>query len=214
MRKEEREMMVARDEAEKMKELVGEDGTKEDYDAASELRDEYLSDVIEKSPMKEAYALLGARTPLELYHLYSEEDQKILREKGFLGFDYNDPDLITNKVKDILEVANPEELTADEQEWRKGTLWFWYHHAISAAITRGNKEKAQEFSEKALEFEDRDNKITRLLYYLVHDRRKDAEEHVQMMAEENDSDAESAKELLEEFYKQNPFKDEKGEFFN
>lgn len=94
MRKEEREMIVARDEAGKIKELVGEDGTKEDYDAANVLRDEYLSEMIEKSPMKEAYALLGVRTPLELHHLYSEEDQKIIREKGFLGFDYNDPDLI------------------------------------------------------------------------------------------------------------------------
>lgn len=122
--------------------------------------------------------------------------------------------ILYSKVKEILEAASPEELTADEQEWRERTLWFWYHHAISAAIERGDKKRAQEFSEKALELEDSANNITRLLYYLVHDRRKNAEEHVKIMMEENDPDAGTAHDILEEFYKinlfLNPKKEEEG----
>ena len=119
---------------------------------------------IEKSPMKEGYVLLGARTPLELSNLYSEQDQELMK----LGeWDYNNAELITNKVKNILEKIEPETLTEDEKIWRQEILWFWYHHAISCAVGRyKNKEAAQSYAAQALEIqpEDHPNKITRLLF--------------------------------------------------
>lgn len=198
-------MYVALNEAEKMKELVGDDATKESYDAASELRDECLSEMIEKSPMKEAYILLGARSPLELYHLYCEEDQKLIKGKSFLEFNYDDPELVINKVRNIVEAADPLDLAEEERTWQKRLVWFWYHHAISAAIAHGDKEKAQEFSKKALQYEDSDNKITRLLYYLVHDMKKEAEDHLTEMKEGNDPDGETAEYLLKMFNEEYPF---------
>jgi hypothetical protein len=153
---------------------------------------------IEKSPIREAYELLGARTPLELSNLYSERDQELMKS---YEWDYNNPELITNKIKNILETIDPESLTEDEKEWRQEIIWFWYHHAISCASRRYNdKEAAQRYAVKALEMqpEDHPNKITRLLFYLVHDRVEEAEEWIAALAPD-DEEKDTAESLLHDY---------------
>jgi hypothetical protein len=122
---------------------------------------------IENSPIRKAYELLGAHTPTELSNLYSEQDQKLMHSKAW---DYRDPDLITNKIKSTLESVDPGTLTGEEQEWRNEILWFWNHHAISAAIWRyKDRDAAQRFATDAISYQSADhpNKITRLLQLLV-----------------------------------------------
>jgi hypothetical protein len=127
------------------------------------------------SPLRDVYAFLGAATPLELSQKYAEIDQRLMSEHAW---DYGDSELATNKVRLALESVDIKGLTDDEKEWRNDVLWFWYHHAISCAIGRyKDKEAAQRYAEKALEYQSADhpNKITKLLYYLVHDNPEEAE---------------------------------------
>jgi hypothetical protein len=152
---------------------------------------------IEKSPMREAYHLLGASTPLELSNKYTEEDQKLWMTQAW---DYENPDLITNKVKELVEHIDPTNLAENEREWRREIIWFWYHHAISCAIGRYKSRKdAQEFSRKALMWQDADhpNKITRLLDYLVHDDVKGAREWAHRIDEEPEKT--TAQNLLQKY---------------
>jgi len=156
----------------------------------------------EKSPLREVYLLLGAATPLELSNLYTEEDQKLMKSGSW---DYDNPGLITNKVKDLLETADTELLTEEEKEWRQEILWFWHHHAISCAVWRHqDKAKAQEYAVKALEYqpEDHPNKITRLLALLIESKVQEAEEWAAGITEEPEKS--TAMELLED-YKEKPF---------
>lgn len=132
--------------------------------------------LIKFSPIRDAYILLGAKTPLELSNLYSAEDQRLMKSHEW---DYKNPDLVINKVKNILESVDNELLTDDEQEWKTEILWFWYHHAISTAIALYKDiDSAKEFSEKALQHQsyNHPNKITRLLNLLVNDKLDEAEE--------------------------------------
>lgn len=114
--------------------------------------------------MQAAYDLLGASTPLELNQKYVQIDQ-VLFKSG--EWNYNNPALLTNQVKSILERVDTNSLTADELEWRQEILWFWYHHAISCARWKGDKEAALHFSEVALELQtdEHPNQITKLLYF-------------------------------------------------
>jgi len=165
----------------------------------------------EKSPqqesmggLKKAYELLGAKTPLELSNLYSIEDQKLMKSNNW---DYANPDLITNKVKNILESINESDLTDEEKEWRQEILWFWYHHAISCAIWRyQDKEAAKLYASRALEYqsEDHPNKVTKLLHLLVNDQFEEAEEWAQTIQEEPEKGTGS--ELLKEYKEQGFFK--------
>lgn len=151
----------------------------------------------EKSPAKEAYMLLNARKPLELSNKYDEEDQKLMRSSSW---DYNNPVLVVNKVKDILEGVNPQELTEDEREWMQEILWFWYHHAISCAIWRyKDKEKAKTYAKKALELqsEDHPNKITKLLSLLLEDKLEEARKWAETITEEPEKG--TAMSLIEEW---------------
>lgn len=154
---------------------------------------------VSKGPLREAYALLGASTPLELLNQYTKEDQKLFK----LGeWDYENPDFVTNKIKDILEVIDPNDLTEEEKTWRQEILWFWYHHAISCAIAlHKDREKAKEYTEKALELqsEDHPNKITHLLYFLANEKIEEAEEWVETISEEPEKT--TARELLDEYKK-------------
>ena len=139
---------------------------------------------VEKSPIKEAYVLLGAHTPLELSNLYTVEDQKLMKSGNW---DYGNPELITNKVKIILESIDSASLTEEEREWRQEILWFWYHHAISCAVWMyKDKEAAQKYSTSALENQPavHPNKITKLLDLLVHDKLDDAEKWAEEITEE------------------------------
>ena len=77
---------------------------------------------IKKSPIHEAYILLNASSPLELHMKYTEEDQRLMKEHAW---DYKNADLVTNKVKEILENIDPLMITNDERDWRQEILWFW-----------------------------------------------------------------------------------------
>ncbi len=138
----------------------------------------------EKSPAKEAYLLLNAKTPLELSNRYTQEDQKLMNSKLW---DYNNPDLIINQAKRILESVDPMILTREEQVWRQEIIWFWYHHAISCAIAKyGDKEAAQRYAAMALENQPpgHPNKITKLLSLLVNDKIDEAEKYLLLITEE------------------------------
>ena len=129
----------------------------------------------EKSPLKEAYTLLHAKSPLELSNLYSAEDQRLMAASAW---DYGNPTQLTNRIKIILESVDISSLTEEEKEWRSEILWFWYHHAISCAIWRYKDQRAaQEYSARALEIqpEGHPNQLTRLLYLLVRDKVTEAE---------------------------------------
>lgn len=152
--------------------------------------------VIDESPFKEAYFLLGAIDPATLSERYTEEDQKIMHAKLW---DYQNPEIITNKIRMILETGDLSNLSVEENYLRSNILWFWYHHAISSAIWYySDKEKAKEFSRKALEYQPKGhpNKLTRLFYLLLHDDIAAAEEWQKSIISE--SEKSSAEWLIAE----------------
>jgi hypothetical protein len=156
----------------------------------------------ENSPLKDAYHLLSAQTPLELSRAYDSIDQQLMKTGSW---DYANPELPVNKVKEILERASVGQLTDDEKEWRQEILWFWYHHAISSAIwLHKDREKAKEFAAQALDYqsEENPNKITRLLFLLVNDRLADAEAWAGSIVDEGEH--ETAAETIGE-YKEGKF---------
>ncbi len=119
--------------------------------------------------------------------------------KSFL-WDYSNPDLITNKIKNIIEGANPNELTEEEREWRQEILWFWYHHAISCAIWRyKDKDKAKMYSNQALQYQSKDNpnQITKLLDFLVSGHLQEAEEWAEKIQDKVES--KTAADLIGEY---------------
>jgi len=151
------------------------------------------------SPLAEAYLLLGATSAQNLSVLYTMEDQKIMKAGKW---DYANPELVVNKVKDILERVGETGLTDEEKEWRQEILWFWYHHAISCAIWRyHDKEMAKKCAEEALGYqsENHPNKITQLLAFLVNDNLADAEEWAKNI--ENEVEKKTAHDLIEGYKK-------------
>ena len=142
--------------------------------------------------LQPAYTLLHVSTPSELARKFIEEDQKHLKARTW---DYKNPDLVINKVKEIVERAISTGLFAkgeQDTEDLQDMLWFWYHHAIGYAIWgEKDKTKAQEFSKKALHYQiaENPNKITRLLYLLVHDRHEEATTWLKKITEEPDKTA-------------------------
>lgn len=100
------------------------------------------------SPLSDAYESLGATSPIDLHKKYVENDQIYFKSSKW---DYNNPDLLFNKVKVLIESVGLENLKGEEEMWVREILWFWYHHAISAArIMYPNQELAQAFARKAL----------------------------------------------------------------
>lgn len=147
---------------------------------------------IQKSPMKGAYIMLGANTPIQLSKRYTEEEQVLFRSHEW---DYDNPEQVQNKVKNILEAVDESELTQEEKEWRNEILWFWYHHAISVSDWKRDKEKMQLFSSKALGFlQDNPNILTRTMYLLSHDMIEEAEQWVE--SKKGDDDEETAREMI------------------
>jgi hypothetical protein len=137
---------------------------------------ESMLNPIESSPMKEAYILLRANSPQELSSRFTEEDQKLMTTSSW---DYNNPELVINKVKTILDNISTENLSEKEVEWRNEILWFWNHHAISCAIGKYQDiEKAKYFAIEALEHqshtEDHPNEITKLFDLLLNDKLDEA----------------------------------------
>ena len=116
--------------------------------------------------VSEAFALLGVQNFLDLSNAYSREDQVLMKSQGW---DAYNPSLITNQVKVILEQIDPNDLSESDSVWRDEILWFWYHHAVSC---ERNRVQAQTYTAKALELqsEDHPNQITKLLWFLTHDK--------------------------------------------
>ena len=118
------------------------------------------------SPMRDIYEQLDVVTPKELSDKFTELDQELMRNREW---DYENDELVLNKLKEQLENVDAEELTDEESRWRNEILWFWYHHATSMALF-GYKddEQAGLFAEKALSYQadDHPNKLTKLLQIL------------------------------------------------
>lgn len=122
--------------------------------------------------VNEAFSLLGVQNFYDLSRAYTREDQ-ILMKSG--DWDPNNPSLITNQTKVILEKIDPKELNESDRMWLNEILWFWYHHAISC---ERNRIQAQAYATKALELQTKNhpNRITKLLWFLVYDKVTEAKQ--------------------------------------
>lgn len=157
--------------------------------------------------LKEAFGFLQASSPSELAHKFIEEDQRLLKTGTW---DYKNPELVINKVKELVErVVDDGLMKGDKEADRelRDILWFWYHHATGKAIwSYKDKKNAQEFSTRALKYQtaDNPNQITRLLYFLVHDQDAEATAWSETITEEPDKTA--SDRILEEYRAGNFFK--------
>ena len=110
-----------------------------------------------------------------LHNIYVRSDRKLFPTGKF---NYDDSRLLVNRIKRALEVLPDEHFSGERDfEWKREILWYWYHHAISVAVfCRGDLFQARLFADLALWFQGRNpsNKITRLLWHLVHGRVKQA----------------------------------------
>lgn len=152
---------------------------------------------VEKSPVRTAYGLLNATSPQELRTFYDDEDQRLMHSHAW---DYGNSNLVLNRVKEVLESADPSALIDEEREARSEILWFWYHHAISAALWRyRDVEAAKTYATKALEYQsdDHPNKITRLLHFLVNEKPEEAKRWAAGITDEGE--ASTAQSLLKQY---------------
>lgn len=148
----------------------------------------------QKSPLREAYRLLGANTPLQLSSRYTEEDQLLMEARAW---NYNNPALITNQIKNIVEEVPKDALHPTERAWAEEILWFWYHHAISCAIWRyRDKDAAKVYAQKALEHQSTDhpNQITKLFDLLLNDKLDEAKKWAASI--DDDVEAKTAADLI------------------
>lgn len=146
---------------------------------------------------------IGKRDPLALYNgPYRKADQDAIKQGTW---DYDDPNFLCNQVFIAVERLNRGKLTKEERIWFRELQWFWHHHAISCAIMKKDKKRAQKEATIALQLQSADhpNKITRLLYLLVHDRIEEAECFVSTIAHSIidgvDVERETAQDLLREY---------------
>ena len=145
--------------------------------------------------LSDAYALVGVESAQGLHKAYCIEDQ-ILMKSG--TWDYKNPFLLTNRVKEILLALDPNSLDEHEREWRQEILWYWHHHAISSALwIHKCRSEALSFATEALKYQDSDhpNKLTRLLYLLIQDKLAEAETWADEIVDEKIE----AAELLQEY---------------
>ena len=126
--------------------------------------DESLDDILRRFKVRDMFAL---------HCLYVKKDQYVFKSGRW---NYRDHRLVVNKIKSALERLPDERLGKHDRVWKIETLWFWHHHAISIAINRGDIKLARIYSDEALRLQGRDhpNKITRLLWYLLHGRVRQA----------------------------------------
>lgn len=129
------------------------------------------------STLEEVCALFGCAHIDELDAMYLAHDQTLMRNREW---DYQNESLLINRIRARLEALDMGALADDYDRWRvKEILWLWYHHAISCALWRyGDESAAREFATKAVEYHQKDNpnKITQLLFLLVHRRIQEAKE--------------------------------------
>jgi hypothetical protein len=159
----------------------------------------------------EVFALLGVDNFKDLSLAYSREDQKLMKSQEW---DPQNPALITNKVKTILEQIDPKGLEESERSWYFEVLWFWYHHAVSCTSWVTDRSLAQAYATKALALQEecqpesfgQPNRITRLLWLLVHDKVDQAREWIaNKPAGADEVEHKNGLELIEE-YEQRKFK--------
>ncbi len=151
--------------------------------------------------LKDAYRLMRTRKIHTFFKAYMKEDQRLMHGQKW---DYDNPLLLTNQVKEILSEIDLNTLN-EEEHWRcKEILWFWHHHAISSAIWRQKSRTDAIFhANEALRYQDEGhpNKITRLLHLLIHDKLEEAEK----WAEQIHEDEQEATEMLFEEYRAGRF---------
>jgi hypothetical protein len=148
-----------------------------------------------------AFELLGVTNFKDLSIAYSAADQELMKK----GIWYHKGNSVPNLVKTLIENIDPEELDEKDKQWWREIMWFWYHHAISSALRMSGDRMiaqilAQTFATRALEFQDADhpNKITRLLYLLVHGQVREAEEWWGRYPSKDEVEHETGLELIED----------------
>lgn len=150
--------------------------------------------------LQEALGLLQASSPSELARKFIEEDQRLLKTGAW---DYKNPELVINKVKELVERVVDDGFAKDDKETDRelrDILWFWNHHATGKAIwSYKDKIKAREFSTRALKYQtaDNPNQITRLLYLLAHDQASEAIAWSETIIDEPDKTA--SRSILKEY---------------
>lgn len=154
--------------------------------------------------LNKAYSLLNVASTADLANRFVELDQRTMKNKTW---DYQNPELLLNKVKKLVEASLSRNLFVSEYERDdlRDLLWLWYHHATGQAIWKyKDKETAIKFSAKACEYQiaENPNKISKLLYLLVRSKRKAAEDWLTKIIDEPDKAA--AQEIMQE-YLSNPF---------
>ena len=155
-----------------------------------------------KSSLQDAYELLGVDNAFDLHRRYCEEDQKLMKSNQW---DYDNQELVINKLKNVLEQVDVSKLSEEELEWHQEILWFWYHHAVSCAIwKKQDKMASQEYAAKALEHQlisqpdpEKRNQITTLLSLLVNDKYEEAKQWAAQIS--IDYEKETAKDIIEEW---------------
>lgn len=162
--------------------------------------------------MNEAFQLLGVTNFKDLSLAYTREDQKLMKSGEW---DARNPTLVTNQVKTLLEQIDPNDLSMADKEWCSEILWFWYHHAVSHAIWKArDRTLAQDYANKAMALQaecqppgsGQQNRLTKLLCLLVHDKVTEAKQWmVEMPAGADPIEHKNGLELIEEY--------ERGEFF-
>lgn len=148
--------------------------------------------------VRELCDLFNVRDFRSLHDVYMREDQRLFRD-GF--WDYEEPVSCINVAKEILATADPGLLPEEDRVWWYEILWIWHHHAISAAIWKQDKERARYFASLALAYQmpDHPNRVTRLLWHLVHDRFAEAKRWV--YETEMGPDHKTEVEILDEYEK-------------
>lgn len=153
----------------------------------------------------EVFGLLGVDNFKDLSLAYSREDQKLMKSGEW---DPQNPALITNRVKKLLEQIDPNDLSENDRSWYFEVLWFWYHHATSCTSWITNRPLAQAYATKALALQEKcqpegfcqPNRITRLLWLLVHDRVDEAREWMaQKPVGADEVEHKNGLELIEEY---------------
>lgn len=147
--------------------------------------------------LQDAYTLVGATNIRELHRAFVDEDQRLMKSRAW---DYDNPTLLTNRIKVILADLDLAVLSEEEREWCMEMLWLWHHHAISSAVWR-QKDRAQArfHAAKALHYQclGHPNRITQLLYLLVHDNLVEAEAWAAQITDEVED--ETAASILREY---------------
>ena len=144
----------------------------------------------------DAYRVAGVEDIRAFFDTYMEEDQRLMHSHQW---DYENPLLLTNQVKEILSKIDLDTLN-EEEHWRcNEILYWWHHHAISSAIWRQKSRADAIFhTNEALRYrgEEHPNKITRLFYFLIHDKLEEAEAWAKQVHKD---EREAAEWMLQEY---------------